>query len=253
MYAPLLYFLTSIPNPNHVVKQLPVWFQAIKDLSATKSGLMSLPTELGIIAASLAGGFLVTVLGYYTPFLITSSAISSIGAGLLSTLVPSSGLGKSLGYQVVMSVGIGLGFQNAMLVPQVALAPEDTIMAIATLSFAHSFASSISLTIGQTVFHNGLVRNLREMAPSVDAGLVREGATQLRERVSGKMLEPVLRAYSLAVTQTFYVGLALCLLSLLGSASLQWLPVRERMDGEKAGETVGENGGQGAPGHYRDG
>lgn len=183
---------------------------------------MSLPTELGLIVSSLGGGVLVTVIGYYTPFLITGSVSSTVGAGLLTTLHPSSGLGPALGYQIVLSFGIGLGLQNAMLVPQMAVGPEHTVMAITTLSFMQTLSSSISLTIGETVFHSRLVANLRLSAPSVHSAVVEEGATLLREKVSAGLLPGVLEAYSRAITQMFYMGVVMCGLSFVASASLRW-------------------------------
>ncbi|OQE47447.1 hypothetical protein PENCOP_c001G01603 [Penicillium coprophilum] len=217
------------------VYYLPIWLQAIQGYSASKSGLAILPTQLGMVIASLTGGILVTVFRYYTPFLIISSLMAVAGASLLSSLHPSSSLANILGFQVVLSFGIGLGAQNAMVVPSVVCAPDDVIMAIATLCFLQMLSSSIALTIGQTVFHNRLVGNLRSSAPSMDVSLVAEGATLLRDRVSSELLQPVLEAYSKAVTQTFYVGVAMCALSLLGSASMQW----KRVPGKKAAEEEG--------------
>ncbi|KAJ5384418.1 efflux pump antibiotic resistance protein [Penicillium concentricum] len=102
-------------------------------------------------------------------------------------------------------------------------------MAIATLCFLQMLSSSIALIIGQTVFHNRLLENLRSSAPSVDS-LVGEGATLLWDRVPSELLESVLRVYRKTVMQTFYVGVAMCALSLLGSASIQGKQVPDRKD-----------------------
>ncbi|PWY88166.1 putative efflux pump antibiotic resistance protein [Aspergillus heteromorphus CBS 117.55] len=212
------------------VYYLPIWLQAIKGFSASKSGLSILPTQLGVVIASLAGGVLVTFVGYYTPFLIISSLMAVAGAGILSSLHPSSSLASILGYQVVLSLGIGLGSQNAMVVPSVVCAPDDVVTAIAMLCFLQMLSSSVALSIGQTVFHNRLVANLHRSAPSVDPSLVEEGATLLRDRVPSELLPSVLGAYSKAVSQTFYVGVAMCALSLLGSASMQWKRVPGKKD-----------------------
>ncbi|KAL4811155.1 putative efflux pump antibiotic resistance protein [Aspergillus unguis] len=220
------------------VYYLPIWFQSIKGFSASKSGLAILPTQLGMVIASLAGGVLVTVLRYYTPFLIVSSLMAIVGAGLLSTLHPSSGLASIIGYQVVLSVGIGLGAQNAMVVPSVVCAPGDTVMAIAMLCFLQMLSSSVALSLAQTVFHSRLVANLAHSVPSVDSALVEQGATLLRDgdRVPADLLPSVLQAYSEAVSQTFYVGVAMCALSLLGSASMQWKRVPGKQDGVQGQE-----------------
>lgn len=46
---------------------LPIWFQAIKGVSAVQSGINNLPMILGVVILSIVAGGLVTVLGYYTP------------------------------------------------------------------------------------------------------------------------------------------------------------------------------------------
>ncbi|KAJ5714411.1 efflux pump antibiotic resistance protein [Penicillium malachiteum] len=206
---------------------LPIWFQVVNGISATQSGLMSLPTELGYVVSSLVGGVLVTLVGYYTPFLIVSSMGSAIGAGLLSTLHPSSGLGPILGYQVVLSASVGIGAQSANLVPQVAVTPEDTTMAITTFVVIQSLCNSVSLPLAQSVFHNRLLHNLRVDAPSVDPLIVEMYTTRLRQILPPRLLRIVLEAYSRSITQTFYVGVAMCALSFFGSASLDWESVCE--------------------------
>lgn len=199
---------------------------------------MSLPTELGYVVSSLVGGVLVTLVGYYTPFLVASSIGSAIGAGLLSSLHPSSGLGPILGYQVVLSASAGIGAQSANLVPQVTVPPEDITMAITTFVVVRLLCSSISLPIAQSVFHNRLLHNLRVGAPSVDPSVVERYTTRLPEVVPPRLLEAVLEAYSRAITQTFYVGVAMCALSLFGSASLEWEPVCEN---QACGEDEGNH------------
>lgn len=88
---------------------LPIWFQAIKGSSATKSGIMSLPLILGLVIISIIGGGLITTLGYYTPFIIASAVLMSIGAGLLTTLETDSGHAKWIGYQALFGFGVGFG------------------------------------------------------------------------------------------------------------------------------------------------
>lgn len=45
-------------------------------------------------------GALVTILGYYVPFMIFAGCIMTIGMGLISTFTPSANKGAWIGYQV---------------------------------------------------------------------------------------------------------------------------------------------------------
>lgn len=79
----------------------PIWFQAIKGATAVQSGIRNLPMLMGVVVFSIVGGILVTMLGHYVPFVIASTVLASIGAGLLTTLKVDTGHAQWIGYQVV--------------------------------------------------------------------------------------------------------------------------------------------------------
>ncbi|KAF2499315.1 MFS general substrate transporter, partial [Lophium mytilinum] len=99
-----------------MVYYLPIWFQAIKGVSATKSGIMNLPTILGLVIMSMISGGLVTVIGYYTPFMLASTILMTIGAGLLTTFETDTGHAKWIGFQFLFGAGVGLGMQQTLIV-----------------------------------------------------------------------------------------------------------------------------------------
>ncbi|KAI0122761.1 MFS transporter [Daldinia grandis] len=207
---------------------LPIWFQAVKGVSATQSGIDNLPSILGLVVFSIVGGGLATVLGIYTPLLIASSVITAVGAGLLSTLKVDSTIGYWFGYQLIVSLGAGLGAQNVMLVAQVAVPMADMPMAISILTFTQSLSSSIFLAVAQNVFQNQLVKNIIARAPEVDSdSIIRGGATALRDTVSPEQLPAVLEAYNDALMQTFYVAVAVSALSIIGPIFMDWLSLKQ--------------------------
>ncbi|KAI1106530.1 MFS transporter [Jackrogersella minutella] len=207
---------------------LPIWFQAIKGVSATKSGIMNLPSILGLVIFSIIGGGLATALGMFTPLLIASSAITAVGAGLLSTLKVDSTIGYWFGYQVVVAAGAGLGAQNVMLVAQVAVPVADMAMAVSIMTFTQTLSSSIFLAVAQNVFQNQLVKNLMANAPGLDSNaIINSGVTALRDSVPADQLPAVLQAYNDAVTQTFYVAVAISALSIFGPLFMDWISLKQ--------------------------
>lgn len=107
---------------------LPIWFQAIKGVSATKSGIMVLPMILSLVLISIASGGAITALGYYTPFMILSSILMSIGVGLLSTWKQDTSHSKWIGYQVIYGLGVGCGMQQPCVQTSIPLSfPTDII------------------------------------------------------------------------------------------------------------------------------
>lgn len=184
---------------------------------------------IGLVIFSIIGGALASAIGYYTPLLLLSSALTAIGAGLLSTLKVDSDIGYWLGYQVLLSAGAGLGAQNTLLVASVAVIPEDMPMATSILIFTQTLASAIFLPVGQSVFQNQLLANFQSMLPEVDAhSVLQSGATGFRGKLSPTQLPIALTAYNQAISQTFYVAVATASLSILGPLLMRWLSLKPR-------------------------
>ncbi|KAJ5110187.1 hypothetical protein N7532_002832 [Penicillium argentinense] len=210
-----------------LVYYLPIWFQAIKGATAIKSGIMNLPMIIAVVVVSLLAGGLVTACGYYTPFMIASAILMTIGAGLLSTLQVDSGHAKWIGYQALFGIGLGLGMQQPMMVMQTALKPTDVPSGTAIVMFSQTLGGSIFVSVAQNVFQNQLFQNLSRYAPDADAAkLVSAGATMLRHYVAGPVLHRVLIAYNEAIMQTFYVAVAMGALTLVGPIFVEWLSVK---------------------------
>ncbi|KAJ5096909.1 MFS transporter [Penicillium angulare] len=211
-----------------VIYYLPIWFQAVKGTSAEQSGIDNLPSLVGMVLFAIIGGVISSTVGYYTPLILISSVITSISAGLLTTLKPNSGIGPWFGYQVLLSAGIGLGAQNMMLVASVAVPKEDMPIATSILTFIQILASAIVLPIGQSVFQNQLVANFNSLLPDVDAAeVVSKGATGFRDLFSSAQLPLALSAYNKALTQTFYVAVATSSLSIIGPIFMEWLSLKK--------------------------
>lgn len=79
---------------------LPIWFQAIKGISAADAGIRLLPFFLGAVVSIIASGIAISKIGYYAPFQLVGSVIIVIGAGLLTTFNPNTNTAQWLGYQV---------------------------------------------------------------------------------------------------------------------------------------------------------
>ena len=73
--------------------------------------------------------------------------------------------------------------------------------------FCQTFGGSLFSTIAQTLFSQGLSSGLEKYAPAVDAeSVIAAGASAFRQVVNPDQLVGVLRAYSLAVSHTFYLA-----------------------------------------------
>lgn len=225
----LIPSLLQAYKPELINRQLPIWFQAVKGVSATQSGIDNLPSLIGLVIFSLIGGGLASAIGYYTPLLLVSSVITTIGSGMLTTLKVNSAIAYWFGYQVLLSAGAGLGAQNVMLVAQVAVVPEEMAMATSILVFTQTLSTSVFLAVGQSVFQNRLAANLEStFADFGGLSVAQSGATGFRDNFPESQLPLALEAYNQALVQTFYVAVATSGLSLIGPIFMEWLSLKEK-------------------------
>ncbi|KAJ5604494.1 hypothetical protein N7510_009648 [Penicillium lagena] len=206
---------------------LPVWFQAIKNVDAEKSGIMNLPLVLSMVVGSIGSGILITILGYYNPFMIASAILMSIGAGLLSTFSPDTAHPEWIGYQVIFGFGLGLGAQQANVAVQTCLARADVPIGASLLMFSQQLNGAVWLAVAQTLFSNMLSSNLSSVKGVDSAHVANIGATNLRESVPASSLQAVLKAYSSAITNTFYLGVAMSSLSIFAALAMEWKSVKQ--------------------------
>ncbi len=108
-----------------VVIYIPIWFQAIKGVSAVESGIRNIPMILGLVILSIVSGVIITILGYYTPWMILSSVLMATGAGLLSTFKLETGHAMWIGYQIIYGFGVGAGMQQAIIAAQTVCTLDD--------------------------------------------------------------------------------------------------------------------------------
>lgn len=66
-----------------LIYYIPIWFQAVKGTSAVESGIRNLPLILGLVVISIVSGIGITLIGYYTPFMILVRHTSTIRKDLL--------------------------------------------------------------------------------------------------------------------------------------------------------------------------
>jgi hypothetical protein len=188
---------------------------------------MNLPLILGLVVISIFAGGAVTWIGYYTPFMYASFVLMSIGAGLLTTWRVDTGHSKWIGYQFLFGAGVGMGMQQTLIAAQTALPKADIPIGTAIMMFAQTLGGALMVSVGQNVFTNQLVKNLAQTVPGIDSKFVlATGATELQNQIPQQFYHGVLVAYNKALTETWYVALALSILAGVGAGVIQWKSVK---------------------------
>ena len=206
---------------------LPIWFQAIKYASAVKSGIMSLPLVLGLAIMGISAGILTKKIGYYAPWMILSSIVTPIGAGLITTFTPHTGHSAWIGYQALFGMGCGLGMQQPSVAAQTVLPRKDVSIGAALMMFSQTLGGAVFISVGNNIFDTRFAHNLAKI-PGIDVGSVAAaGATDLRNMVPASLLPLVLVAYNDALKAMFYLITALTCCTIFGSLAMEWKSVKK--------------------------
>ncbi|KAG0649221.1 Roquefortine meleagrin synthesis T, partial [Hyphodiscus hymeniophilus] len=206
---------------------LPIWFQAIKHASAVKSGIMSLPFVLALVIMSISAGILTKKIGYYTPWMIISSVLTPIGAGLITTFTPHTGHSAWIGYQVIFGFGVGLGNQQPSVAAQTVLSRKDVSIGAALMMFSQTLGGAVFISVANNLFDSRLSQNLADIPGLVIGSVASIGATDLRKLVPANLLPQVLVGYNDALRATFYLVTALACCTVFGAAAMEWKSVKE--------------------------
>ncbi|CAN9405681.1 unnamed protein product [Alternaria alternata] len=160
----------------------PSYFQAIKGTTAEESGIRTIAYLVSITCSSIVIGGLITVVGWYAPFMWFGSAIFAIGAGMLYTLKVSSPPGQWIGYQILAGIGAGAGVQIPFVAVQVVTNEKDMPTANACVMFFNSLGGALSISIAQNIFVNTLGKEVPKYAPGFDARIVANAGADELER-----------------------------------------------------------------------
>ncbi|OAT01728.1 MFS transporter, variant [Blastomyces dermatitidis ER-3] len=212
---------------------IAIYFQAILNDSPFMSGVHMLPITLGLVLFTLISGVLISVMGYYLPFLLAGGAISAIGYGLLSTLSPTTPAAKWIWYQILYGVASGCTTTAPYIAIQNLVPAEQISQAMAIIIFWQSIGASTSLIAANAIFSNSLRQQLQQRVAQVGRApdvIVAAGVRSIRDLVSGSQLTAVLAAYAKSVDRVMYLGIAVSIAVIVFSPGLGWKDIRKVKD-----------------------
>ncbi|KAI2629894.1 putative efflux pump [Hypoxylon sp. NC1633] len=226
MWASSLYAFGVGSGFFIMVYYVPIWFQSVQGLSAVDSGIRNLPMLISVVVFAMIAGILVTVFGYYAPFMVVGTVLMSIGGGLLSTWNPDTTAGAWIGYQILFGAGVGMGMQQPLMAAQTVLDIKDVPTGTSVLVFVQTVGGALFVSVGQTVFTNKLVQELAGIPGLDSSSVLNAGATNLVRTLPAELLPKVVLAYSDALTTAFIVGTALVAFTVFGSLTVEWKSVK---------------------------
>jgi EmrB/QacA subfamily drug resistance transporter len=142
------------------ITYLPAFFQVVKGISPTISGVYLLPLMAGLLLVSIVSGQIISRTGRYRFFPIAGAAVMTLGLYLLSRMgVGSSTLTDAL-YMLVLGMGIGGIMQVLVIIVQNGVPHSELGVATSGATFFRSIGGSFGTAIFGAIFSNVLVGNL---------------------------------------------------------------------------------------------
>ncbi|KAF1849628.1 MFS general substrate transporter [Cucurbitaria berberidis CBS 394.84] len=214
---------------------IPLWFQAIKGVSAMQSGINTIPLVLSVVVGSILSGGLVQRVGYYTPFMILGSSFMAVGTGLLTTWNMGISTGMWIGYQIIIGFGVGCTMQHPNIAVQTVLPKHDVPIGTAVLSLFQTLGGAVFTAVGQNLYIDKFSSGLERIGGLVPGRILNAGATDMTSAVPMVLKHRVLEAYNHALTNgTFFAALIVACISVPAALGMEWRSVKEKQGATQA-------------------
>jgi MFS family permease len=206
---------------------IPIYYQVVHQFSPEKAGYMMLPITIGFTTALVFQGFVTSAVGYYTPFMILSSIIMPIGAGLVSTWTRDSGYPLLIISSALVGVGTGIAFEVPQICVQTVLSDDDGPLGLSVTLFAQNFGGALFISIAQQVFTSQLLKNLQGKIPNLTPTSIQSlGLLDLYPSASDAQAQAIVDGLEQSFKQIWYFAIALSCASLIGSLFMEWRSVK---------------------------
>ncbi len=208
---------------------LPLYFQAVMGMSATRSGLALLPAVFGIFTMSIFSGQMITRTGRYKIFPIIGAVLLIVSLLLLSTIEVTTPYWQVAIYIFIFGAGLGFTMQTIVTAVQNAVEFRDMGAATGSVTFTRQLGGAIGAAVFGAVLTNRLQHYLAErLGGSVGAtGMqVNTNNIQAIQNLAEPQKTAVLTAYTEALQDVFMIALPFVVIALIASFFLKEIPLR---------------------------
>jgi EmrB/QacA subfamily drug resistance transporter len=238
---------------------LPRWFQVVEGFSPTNSGLAALPLVVGLIASSIVSGVLVARTGRYKFLLVGAIATLGVATLLMTQLTKDTPLPIVWLWMFIAGLGVGPTFSVFTIVIQNSVPFRQMGVATSNLTFFRQIGGSVALafvgTIFAQTFQDDLIPQMGaagvpqaiitgfqqasgtgsfdlnqltgvgDMGAAILASLPAQAVPFVQPYITN-IVEGIHGAFSLAVGQTFWLGVFGSIVAVVAALAIKELPLR---------------------------
>lgn len=161
--------------------------------------------------------------------MIATSVLAPVASGLLTTLDLDESKMKVVALLGFLGFGVGIGNIGPIQAIATVLHPNDVSIGMAIISFGGRMGVAICISASTTLFQNRLTEEISSFVPGANTTAITHGGlSDIRHIIGEGRLRAALTGYDRAVVQTLYMPLALAILTVVGSAAMEWPSVKKK-------------------------
>ena len=206
---------------------LPTYMQFVDGVSATTSGLRTLPMVAGMLLTSMGSGVLVGRSGRYKIFPVAGTAVMALAFGLMSRMDPSTSTLLQSVYLFILGAGIGSCMQVLVLIVQNISSFEDLGVATSGVTFFRTIGSSFGAAIFGSLFTNFLHGRIGPALAAAGAPPAAASSPEALHRLPHGQAAPIVAAYAASLTQVFLWAVPVALVGFTLALFLREVPLRD--------------------------
>jgi EmrB/QacA subfamily drug resistance transporter len=220
---------------------LPTFMQFVDGVSATESGLRTLPMVAGLLMTSMGSGTIVGRTGRYKMFPVVGTAVMAVGFLLLSRMDAATPTWQQSVFLFVLGTGIGMCMQVLVLTVQNTTSFADLGVATSGVTFFRTIGSAFGAAIFGSLFTNFLADRLGPALLASGAPARAAESPQALHELSPAMAAPIVDAYADSLGMVFLCAVPIAVIGFVVALFLKEVPLLE-MDAASAtdlGEAFG--------------
>ncbi len=202
------------------ITYLPAFFQVVRGISPTLSGVYLLPLMAGLLVVSIGSGQIISRTGKYRFFPIAGTAMITLGMYLLSLMGVGSSTWQDAAYMLVLGMGIGGVMQVLVIIVQNGVPHSELGVATSGATFFRSIGGSFGTAIFGAIFSNVLIGNLASHLHGIalPAGFSAADATPaLLKHLPATVHAGFVAGYAESIQTVFLVAVPIAALAFLAS------------------------------------
>jgi EmrB/QacA subfamily drug resistance transporter len=227
------------------ITYLPAFFQVVRGISPTVSGLYLLPLMGGLLVVSIASGQIIAKTGKYRIFPIVGTAMMTLGLFLLHLMGIGSSTFEDAVYMTILGMGLGGVMQTLVLIVQNGVPHSELGVATSGATFFRSIGGSFGTAVFGAIFSNVLVGNLASHLHglALPAGFSSASITPaVLAKLPAAVRTGVVAGYAESIQTVFLIAVPIAALAFLAT----WLIPQEELQTWPSAQSVAPVSGSAA-------